>query len=38
MKVLLIIYAYLESLIRKISICHNNPQQSSTTKKNKKDL
>ena len=30
-----IIYADLESLLRKISICHDNPEKSSTTKMNK---
>ena len=35
MKVPFIIYADLESLIQKISTCHNNPKKSSTAKKNK---
>ena len=30
-----IIYADLESLLRKISICHDNPERSSTAKMNK---
>ena len=30
-----IIYADLESLLRKIRICHDNPEKSSTTKMNK---
>ena len=28
-----IIYADLECLLQKMSICHNNPERSSTTKK-----
>ena len=32
MKVPFIIYAELESLLEKISICNNNPEKSSTTK------
>ena len=35
MKVPFIIYADLESLLEKISTCHNNPTKSSTTKINK---
>ena len=35
LKVPFIIYADLESLLEKISICHNNPKKSSTTKINK---
>ena len=35
MKVPFIIYVYLESLLKKISSCHNNPEISSTTKINK---
>ena len=35
MKVPFIIYADLESLLEKISFCHNNPKKSSTTKINK---
>ena len=35
MKVSFIIYADLESLLEKISTCHNNPKKSSTTKINK---
>ena len=35
MKVLFIIYADLESLLEKMSTCHNNPNKSSTTKINK---
>ena len=35
MKVPFIIYADLESLLEKISACHNNPKRSSTTKINK---
>lgn len=35
MNVLIIIYADLESLLRKISICHDNPERSSTAKMNK---
>ena len=33
MKVLFIIYIDLESLLDKMSTCHNNPEKSSTTKK-----
>ena len=32
MKVPFIIYADIESLLEKISTCHNNPKKSSTTK------
>ena len=35
MKVSFIIYADLESLLEKMSTCHNNPKKSSTTKINK---
>ena len=35
MKVPFIIYADLESLLEKMSTCHNNPKKSSTTKINK---
>ena len=35
MKVPFIVYADLESLLEKISSCHNNLKQSSTIKKNK---
>ena len=35
MKFLFIIQAHLESLFGKISTCYNNPEKSSTTKKNK---
>ena len=35
MKVPFIIYADLESLLEKISTCHNNPEKSSITKMNK---
>ena len=35
MKVRLIIYADLETLLEKMSTCHNNPKKSSTTKINK---
>ena len=35
MKAPFIIYADVESLLEKISNCHNNPQKSSTTKANK---
>ena len=35
MKVPFIIYANLESLLEKMSICINNPNESSTTKINK---
>ena len=35
MKVPFIIYVDLESLLEKISTCHNNPKMSSTTKTNK---
>ena len=38
MKVLFIIYADLESLLEKMSIYHNNPKKSSTTKINKHTL
>ena len=34
-KVPFIIYADLESLLEKLSACHNNPEKSSTTKVNK---
>ena len=34
MKVLLIIYADLESLLEKMSTYHNNPEKSSTIKMN----
>ena len=34
-KVLFIIYVDLESLLEKMSTCHNNPEKSSTTKLNK---
>ena len=34
MKVLFIIYADLESLLEKMSTCHNNPERSSTIKIN----
>ena len=34
-KVPLIIYADLESLLEKMNTCHNNPEKSSTTKINK---
>ena len=27
-----IIYAHLDSLLEKMSTCHNNPEKSSTTK------
>ena len=30
-----IVYAHKESLLEKIDTCHNNPEQSSTTKTNK---
>ena len=30
-----VIYADLECLLEKMSICHNNPEKSSTTKVNK---
>ena len=33
-KVPFIIYADLESLLEKMSTCHNNPEKSSTTKIN----
>ena len=33
-----IIYADLESLLEKMSTCHNNPKKSSTTKINKHTL
>ena len=36
MKVPFIIYADLESLLEKMSTCHNNPEKSSTTKINKR--
>ena len=35
MKVPFIIYADLESLLEKMNTCHNNPEESSTTKINK---
>ena len=35
MKALFVVYADLESLLEEISICHNNPEKSSTTKINK---
>ena len=35
MKVPFIIYGDLESLLEKMSTCHNNPKKSSTTKINK---
>ena len=35
MKVPLIIYADLESLLEKMNTCHNNPEKSSTTEINK---
>ena len=35
MKVPFIIYADIESLLKKINTCHNNPESSSTTKINK---
>ena len=35
MKVPFIIYADLETLLEKMSTCHNNPKKSSTTKINK---
>ena len=35
LKVPFIVYADLESLIEKMSTCHNNPKKSSTTKINK---
>ena len=35
MKVLFIIYADMDSLLNKIDTCHNNPENSSTTKINK---
>ena len=35
MKVPLIVYADLESLLEKINTCNNNPKKSSTTKINK---
>ena len=35
MKVPLIIYANLKSLLEKMRTCHNNPKKSSTTKINK---
>ena len=34
MKVSFIIYADLEPLLEKINTCHNNPEKSSTTKRN----
>ena len=34
MKVLFIIYADLESLLEKMSTCHNNPERSSAIKIN----
>ena len=35
MKVPFIVYADIESLLEKMSTCHNNPKKSSTTKINK---
>ena len=35
MKASFIIYAYKESLLEKMSTCHNTPKDSSTTKVNK---
>ena len=35
MKVPFIVYADLESLLEKMNTCHNNPEQSSTTRINK---
>ena len=35
MKVPFIIYADVESLLEKMDTCHNNPEKSSTTKRNK---
>ena len=35
MKVLFIIYADLESLLERMSTCHNEPEKSSTTRINK---
>ena len=35
MKVAFIIYSDMNSLLDKISTCHNNPKESSTTKINK---
>ena len=35
MKVPFVIYADLEFLLEKMSTCHNNPKNSSTTKVNK---
>ena len=35
MKVPFVIYADLELLLEKMSTCHNNPKNSSTTKVNK---
>ena len=35
MKIPFIIHADLESLLEKMSACHNNPEESSTTKINK---
>ena len=35
MKVPFNIYAYLESFVEKMNTCHNNPEESSTTKINK---
>ena len=35
MKIPFIVYADLESLLEKMSTCHNNPEKSSTTKVNK---
>ena len=35
MKVLFVISADMESLLEKIDTCHNNPENSSTTKVNK---
>ena len=37
-KVPFIIYADLESLLKKVSTCHNNPKKSSTTEINKHAL
>ena len=34
-KLTFIIYADLESLVEKMSTCHNNPRKASTTKINK---
>ena len=35
MRVSFVIYADLECLLEKMTTCHNNPEKSSTTKKNK---